>query len=144
MGANAFPNQSSTGKRQAKRSRVLIAAKLQTPLGEVDARLRDISKLGALVECNRVPPVGSDVVFMRGGLVIPARVAWSGGNRVGLEFQFPIDEHEVMIQLKKPGGAGGSGTRFRRPGLAETLTEDERRLAKAWGVTVGLTVPDAD
>ena len=129
----------AAGQRQAKRARVLLAGRLQTPFGEVDARLRDISRKGALVECTRVPPVGSEVVFSRGTTVVPARVAWSAAGRIGLEFRYPIDENEVLVQLKKAPAA--PPPKFRRPGLNEDLTEQERKAARAWGVTVGITLP---
>jgi len=140
MGVENFVKSADNGQRQAKRARVLLAGRLQTPFGEVDARLRDISRRGALVECSRVPPVGSEVVFSRGTVVVPARVAWSGGGRVGLEFHYSIDENEVLVQLKKAPTA--QQQRFRRPGLNEDLSDHDRKLARAWGVTVGIALPD--
>jgi hypothetical protein len=143
MGADNFVNTEVGGKRSAKRARVLLAAKLKTPFGEVDARLRDLSRKGALVECARPFEVGSEVMFVRGPTIVPARVAWAAGGRVGLEFLFMIDEQEVLVQLKRRSGEGG-GDRFRRPGLNETMSEQERKLAMAWGVTVGLNIPGSD
>lgn len=143
MGVETFLKVSERAQRQAKRARVLLAAKLQTPFGEVDVRLRDLSRKGALVECAKMPPVGSDVVFMRGSTVVPARVAWAGAGRVGLEFTYMIDEQELLVQLKRNTGPSPA-QRFRRPGLNEDLPEDERELARKWGVTVGLTVPEGE
>lgn len=143
MGADNFVGTEIGGKRAARRARVLLAAKLKTPFGEVDCRLRDLSRKGALVECGRQPPVGSEVMFIRGSTTVPARVAWTAAGRVGLEFLYMIDEQEVLVQLKKTNG-GQNGDRFRRPGLNEDMSDHERKLALAWGVTVGLTVPDED
>lgn len=140
MGAENFVKPSVEGKRTARRARVLLAAKLQTPFGEVDARLRDLSRKGALVECAQVPPVGSEVVFIRGATVVPARVAWTGADRVGLEFLYMIDEQEVLVQLSKTPGR--KPERFRRPGLNETLSDTDKRNVEAWGVTVGLNLPE--
>jgi hypothetical protein len=141
MGVENFAN-ASAGKRSAKRARVLLAAKLETDSGEIDARLRDLSQKGALVECLQVPRAGSEVVFVRGATRVPARVAWAGPDRVGLEFHHMIDEHEVFVQLgKRPPPKAES---FRRPGIGAGLSADERRMAKAWGVTVGLNIPDSD
>lgn len=140
MGVENFVKAPVNAQRSAKRARVLLAGKLQTPFGEVDARLRDISCKGALVECGKVPPVGCEVVFSRGQTVVPARVAWTGAGRVGLEFHYPIDENEVLVQLKKAPAA--QAPRFRRPGLSEGLTEDDLKVARAWGVTVGIALPD--
>lgn len=130
------------GKRKAKRARVLLAAKLRTPNGVIEARLRDLSRKGALVECNEVPAVGSEVTFERGSTNVSARVAWTGGQRVGLEFLQMIDESEVLIQLaSKPSGAPTQ--RFRRPSLhGERLSDHERKLAKVWGLAVGIAVPN--
>lgn len=131
----------AVGKRTTRRNRVLLAAKLQTPFGEVECRLRDLSRKGALVECLKQPPVGSEVTFIRGSTIVPARVAWSAAGRVGLEFLFMIDEQEVLVQLKRKSGAQNY-ERFRRPGLKEDMSEEAQKLAHAWGVTVGLTVPN--
>ena len=140
MGADNFVANGVGGKRAARRSRVLLAAKLQTPFGEVDCRLRDLSRKGALVECAKQPPIGSEVTFVRGSTVVPARVAWTGAGRVGLEFLFMIDEQEVLVQLKRNSGPQ-TYERYRRPGLNESMSDKERKLAQAWGMTVGLTVP---
>ena len=102
MGVEQFVDGPVAGKRKAKRARVLLAAKLQLANGgEIEARLRDLSRKGALVECQTVPPVGTELVFNRGSTSIPARVAWTGSDRVGLEFAYMIDEHEVLVQLKR-------------------------------------------
>ena len=141
MGVENFTAAPVSGTRRAKRARVLLAAKLQTPYGEIDARLRDLSQKGALVECMPVPPQGTEVVFVRGPINVPARVAWSGEGRVGLEFHYQIDENEVLVQLKRVTNMQAR-ERFRRPGIKEDASEKERALARAWGVQVGITVPD--
>jgi hypothetical protein len=140
MGVENFQNAPAGSTRSAKRARVLLAARLQTPYGEVDARLRDLSRKGALVECVTVPPVGTEVVFIRGTTIVPARVAWAGENRVGLEFHYMIDEQEVLVHItRRPQPKAES---FRRPGLKETLSEDQRKIARAWGVAVGINLPE--
>lgn len=128
-----------TGKRKAKRARVLLAAKLKTAGGVVETRLRDLSRKGALVECSERLAVGSEVMFERGSTNVPARVAWTGGQRIGLEFLRMIDESEVLVHVGKPGGQATQ--RFRRPGLQrENLSDHERKLAKVWGLAVGIAV----
>ena len=140
MGVEHFVDGPVAGKRQAKRARVLLAAKLQTENGEIDARLRDLSRKGALVECRNVPPVGTELVFNRGSTSIPARVAWTGADRVGLEFAYMIDEHEVLVQLKRTTNDQNQ-PRFRRPRLGEDMSAQEKKLARLWGVSVGISVP---
>lgn len=129
-------------KRSLKRSRVLLTARLQTPSGEINGRLRDLSRKGALLECAEPLEVDSQVVFARGDTVVPARVAWSSGRRVGLEFQRMIDESEVLVQLGR-GPAQPVQQRYRRPRLfEEDMTEQDRQRARAWGISVGLNIPD--
>jgi hypothetical protein len=144
MGVESVP-KASAGKRSAKRARVLLAAKLQTSFGEVEARLRDLSRKGALVECAQVPNVGSEVVFVRGETVVSARVAWAAGNRVGLEFDHMIDEHELLVHIGKPAKAAPAPAyvqSYRRPGLGHGMSADERKVAQAWSVAVGLNLPE--
>lgn len=141
MGAEYFVDGPVAGKRQAKRARVLLAAKLQTANGEIDARLRDLSRKGALVECQSVPPVGTELMFNRGSTSIPARVAWAGRDRVGLEFAYMIDEHEVLVQLKRTT-SDQNQPRFRRPRLfGESMSHQEKQLARLWGASVGIAIP---
>ena len=141
MGAESFVDGPVAGKRKAKRARVLLAARLQTANGDIDARLRDLSRKGALVECVSVPQVGSEVVFSRGSISVPARVAWAGDGRVGLEFAYMIDEHEVLVQLKRTTGDQNQ-PRFRRPRLfGESMSHQEKQLARLWGASVGIAIP---
>ncbi|HYI41675.1 MAG TPA: PilZ domain-containing protein [Allosphingosinicella sp.] len=141
MGAEQFIDGQVAGKRQAKRARVLLAAKLQTANGEIDARLRDLSRKGALVECRDVPPVGTELIFNRGATSIPARVAWTGSDRVGLEFAYMIDEHEVLVQLKRTT-IDTNQPRFRRPRLfGEQMSHHEKQIARLWGASVGIAIP---
>ena len=150
MGVENFLDAADTGKRRAKRARVLLAVKIKTDYGEVDGRLRDVSRKGALVECTgTAPPAGSEVLFSRGSTIVPARVAWSGGKRIGLEFAFQIDETEMLVQLGKsaeraPDPAEYGTSRYRRPRLFEAdLDPQQRKLARAWGASVGIKLPGA-
>lgn len=141
MGVESFMDVTVAGKRQAKRNRVLLAAKLEVRGAEIDVRLRDLSQKGALVECQHVPPAGTEVIFHRGSITVPARIAWAGANRAGLEFAYMIDESEVLVQLRRTT-TDQNQPRFRRPGLGEGLSEQEKKLARLWGVSVGIAVPE--
>ena len=142
MGVETFVDGPVAGKRRAKRARVLLAAKLQTPAGELDVRLRDLSRKGALIDTQQqVPAQGTEVVFSRGSISVPARVAWTGANRMGLEFAYMIDENEVLVQLKRTP-VDQSQPRFRRPRLfGEDMTDKDRKLARLWGASVGISIP---
>ncbi|HEY0131541.1 MAG TPA: hypothetical protein VGB57_09055, partial [Allosphingosinicella sp.] len=95
----------------------------------------------ALVECQTVPPVGTELMFSRGSTSIPARVAWTGADRVGLEFAYMIDEHEVLVQLKRTT-SDQNQPRFRRPRLfGEQMSQHEKQIARLWGASVGIAIP---
>jgi hypothetical protein len=144
MSAESFVDASNDGKRKARRARVLLSVRLRTSAGEVEGRLRDLSRKGALVECGIVPPAGSEVLFTRGSTSVPARVAWTGGNRVGLEFAFMIDENEVLVQLGPSSQDSPNQSRFRRPRLfGEEMSEQERQVARDWAKTVGINITGA-
>lgn len=144
MGAEKITRATAEGKRSAKRARVLLSAKLQTSIGEVEARLRDLSRKGALVECMQCPPAGSEVVFVRGSTVVPARVAWAAENRVGLEFEHMIDEHELLVHIGRPTKREVEPQSYKRPSLATGMSAADRRVAQAWSVAVGLNLPERD
>ena len=144
MGVEQLPGRTEAGKRIYKRARVLLAAKLRTAGGEIDVRLRDLSRKGALVEASERLATGDEVVFVRGQTVVPARIAWTGGQRMGLEFLRLIDESEVLVHVKRAPAAGTAtkqAERFRRPRiLSEDMSDQDRRLAQVWAVSVGISV----
>jgi hypothetical protein len=68
-------------------------------------------------------------------------VAWAGSDRVGLEFAYMIDEHEVLVQLKRTT-CDQNQPRFRRPRLfGEQMSDHEKKLARLWGASVGIDLP---
>lgn len=82
-------------KRGSRRSRVTAPALLLAAGGEVQTRLRDLSRSGALGQSASPPALQSQVVLVLGTLVVPAYVAWVIGPRFGLEFDTLIDEQDV-------------------------------------------------
>jgi len=143
MGVEPFENN-VTGQRSAKRARVLLAARLHTPAGVVDARLRDLSRKGALIECGVLPEVGVAVVFERGETRVPATVAWISDGRIGLEFDQAIHENELLIHIGRPERAKPATPYFGRPGIMRGMSARDRRVAQAWSVAVGLNLPDKE
>jgi hypothetical protein len=142
MGVESWVDAPAAGKRQAKRNRVLLAARVSCGSMDLDVRLRDLSQKGALIEGEAVPPAGAEVLFSRGSMSVPARVAWSAANRAGLEFAYMIDEGDVLVQLRRTT-IDQKQTRFRRPGLGEEMSARDRRVAQLWGASVGIAVPGA-
>lgn len=121
-------------KRQARRARVLLAARLHHQGGGADTWIRDISSSGALLACAEALGKGDTVVLTRGGAAVPGEVAWSRSGRLGITFAWPIDEATMLVQTA-PSAAVAESQPFRRPGFraAAELTDDERETIETWG-----------
>ena len=140
MGVDSIMKPGRASTRDGKRARVLLAAKVATTAGEIAVRLRDLSRKGALIEGANVPMKDEEVVFIRGETRIPARVAWSIGNRAGLAFRHMIDEAEILVQVSR-GKTEKDRTQYRRPRLTgDDFTRQERLLVKLWGMSVDIDV----
>ena len=133
-------HQDDGHERRNKRSLVLLAAKVSTPDGVIEARLRNLSQKGALLEGDRIPPVGTDLIFERGETKVRGRVAWARDGRFGIEFLTPIEEREVLIHVGRPSGArpiAGTSS-FKRSGFhASSLSAGEQRFAADWVRSTG-------
>ena len=143
MGVEGFET-SATGKRASRRARVLLSAKLHTPQGEHEARLRDISRSGALIESPALVKPGLPVTFERGTSCVAATVAWSDGYRIGLCFEHPVDEGELLVHINRATPAAPAPVSYSRPGIGRSMSGKELRLAQAWSVAVGLNLPERD
>lgn len=146
MGVEPFETVESAeaGKRSSKRARVLLAAKLHTPSGTSEARLRDLSRHGALIESPAIVRPGMKVTFERGASRVPATIAWATGIRIGLEFEHPIDESELLIHIGKAKPAAPLPASYSRSGISRGMSARDQRMAQAWSVAVGLNLPEKD
>lgn len=142
MGVEPFESVEA-GKRASRRARVLLAAKLHTPAGVSEARLRDLSRHGALIESPAIVRPGMKVTFERGSSRVPATIAWATGIRIGLEFDHPIDESELLIHIGKAKPMTPPVS-YSRAGIMSGMSARERRMAQAWSVAVGLNLPEKD
>jgi hypothetical protein len=95
--------EQGSGRRRAPRRRVLLAATLETPAGERTARLRNLSSTGAMIELDKPPAEGTEVVFKRPGISVRGIVVWASGSLIGMHFAAPIAEEDVMIQIGRRG-----------------------------------------
>lgn len=95
-------------KREEKRSRVFLAAQVVSGAGPVDARIRDISKTGALLESEFTPQARESVQVKCGSTLLQARVAWVERGWFGVEFETPllmtrlVDEAGVKLKVSAP------------------------------------------
>ena len=78
---------------------VLLSATVQSRLGAIPVRLREVSRTEALVEAAVVPPVGSLVRFSRGEIDVAARVICAGKASFELRFRETIDERALFIAV---------------------------------------------
>jgi hypothetical protein len=132
--------------RKGKRSRVLFKATISARGREFEARIRDLSALGVLVEMDQPPALGTKVCFSRGKLSAPARVAWVGGTRAGLAFDNAVNEKALLAhvpgrtQKPAPREIGNSSLPPGRPSLQlKQMSAEERRLAKLWARRMGMS-----
>ncbi|HUG45482.1 MAG TPA: hypothetical protein VMK31_03085 [Sphingomicrobium sp.] len=72
--------------RISPRTNLFLGASLQGESFSAPVKIRNMSASGALVEGGAVPEEGAAVRLVRGGLCVPARVAWSADRRCGLRF----------------------------------------------------------
>lgn len=77
-------------KRVPKRSRVFLPALVHTGAEVIEARLRDISEIGASLDTEMSLCVGADVEITLEGMKLQAEVTWSQARRFGVRFCSPI------------------------------------------------------
>lgn len=130
----AMNDETDDQKRRTKRSRVLISATIRTEKGVEPSRLRNLSRSGALLEADAPPVEGSPVVFERGETVAPAHVAWVSGSRFGIQFDYPIEESEVLIHVGRPQPKPPIDlSLYKRTGLRPArVSKAERELGENW------------
>lgn len=80
----------TVSKRAPKRSRVFLDAHVDSGTGPAEARIRDISRSGALLEADLPPQTGALVRLSCGDTHLDARVAWVDEGCFGLEFETPL------------------------------------------------------
>ena len=128
---------SRSQNRSAKRSPVMLAAKLELAGEAQPVVLRNLSSGGALVEAKWLPAEGSMVLFARNDLRVPARVAWVEGRYAGIAIECPLERDDVLRQVPRPREK--FEPRFRRPGLAsEPLSDADRRMLQMWATPSAL------
>lgn len=95
----AVLKRSESDERVAQRHKVFQPASMVTDAGDVRAHLLDISTNGARAHCQSPPAVGTAVVLQWTGARRTGRVAWSAGNRFGVEFTVPLTDDQIRALL---------------------------------------------
>lgn len=93
---------------RAPRTKLLLAATIETDRGRANVRIRDLSDGGALLEGGALPGVGQRIVLQRADHAVPAVVAWCAGDRCGVQFDRTISVAQWAAGLRlSSGGEGG-------------------------------------
>lgn len=82
-------------RRLAERTRVNYPTRLQTPGGTRSVRLTDLSLTGARLVLSDPPKAGLTALIQLGAKEMFCRIAWSGDNCCGLEFEKPLPNELV-------------------------------------------------
>lgn len=117
--------------RKTQRSNVLMQATLEVSGTSIPVKLRNLSSDGALIESERLPIEGSAVVFRRGELAVPGKIAWTKTTHAGVAFTRKLLPDQVLRHVPPPRAHVTPS--FKRPGLkSKALTEQERRFGELW------------
>jgi hypothetical protein len=101
-------NAPTVPKRDDKRSRVFLSAHVDAGSGPAAARIRDISRTGALLESDFTPKGGETVQLTCGTTELRARIAWADRGWFGVEFFTPlvvgdlVDARGTKLQVSAP------------------------------------------
>ena len=120
----------TTQNRRQRRSNVLMAAALEVSGGSIPVKLRNLSNVGALVEGDKLPVEGTELVFRRQELGLCAKVVWVGGNRCGLSFKEELAPETVLRHIPTPRPR--VLPEFKRPGVSLRFAEDESFSIADW------------
>lgn len=121
---------STVQNRRQRRSHVFMAAALELSGSSLPVKLRNLSAEGALVEGDKLPVEGAELVFRRQELNVAARVIWVRGGRAGLSFKEPLSPEAVLRHVPTPRPR--VLPEFRRPGLQSRLSDADRKAAADW------------
>lgn len=117
--------------RKSQRANVLMQASLELSGTSIPVKLRNLSSDGALIESDRLPVEGAAVVFKRGDLAVPGKIAWTKTTHAGVSFSRKLNPDQVMRHVPQP--RAHVAPTFRRPGLkSQALTDQERRFGELW------------
>lgn len=116
--------------RQNRRANVLMAATLELSGAALPVKLRNLSVDGALVEGDKLPVEGASILFRRGDIAVPGKIAWVKARKAGVSFVRKLDDAQLLRNVPTPRSRPVPV--FRRPALTEEPTTVERAYAERW------------
>ena len=122
---------SPTQNRRFRRSNVLLSASIELSGVSLPVKLRNLSSEGALIEGDKLPVEGAEVIFRKAELTLEGRIAWVEGKRAGLAFSEKLDADLVLRHIPAPRPRVKPD--FRRPALhTRQLTTEELNIGDRW------------
>jgi len=100
-----FGSSNARGRRSVPRIQAPVIAVLSSPTGEYFASVTDVSRTGARVEAEMLPPLGEQLVFTAADVQARGGVVRSTAEFCAIEFEMPISVSEV--QRLQSGGSSG-------------------------------------
>lgn len=117
--------------RRARRSNVLMNASIELSGTSLPVKLRNLSTEGALIEGDRLPVEGAELLFRKAELSLKGRIAWVEGKRAGVAFAELLSPDAVMRHIPLPRPRVKLD--FRRPPLvSRPLNDAERKIGEQW------------
>ncbi|WP_374211813.1 PilZ domain-containing protein [Erythrobacter fulvus] len=105
-------------KRQPKRLRIFLQGSLAARSGLQEVRVRDISKVGALIEALSPPGVREKVSLMWPGHLMEGVVVWQKDSRCGIRFESPLCS-AVLDDFSGQRLRVGASRNYRRDHIAD-------------------------
>lgn len=126
--------------RRSRRANVLMSATLELSGEAIVVKLRNLSAEGALIEGDRLPVEGAQLLFRKGDLVVAGSIAWSEGKQAGVSFAQALGASQMLRHVPAPRPR--VSPKFHRPGLtSRELSHDERDFAQR--LLLARTLPPA-
>lgn len=127
-------NSSVTQNRRSRRSNVLMAATLEVSGLSIPVKLRNLSSDGALIQGEKLPAEGTELLFKRNELCELGRVVWAKGSHAGIAFKDKLHPEQVLRHVATPRPVPPMDCR--RPGLGtQKISAEEMRLIENWLTT---------
>ena len=98
----SFVSSSARGRRSVPRTQAAAIAVLSSPGDEYFASVTDVSRTGARLEAEILPPLGEQLIFRVADVQARGRVVRSRVDFCAIEFETPISASEVQ-QLQSHG-----------------------------------------
>ena len=124
--------------RKTQRANVLMQASLELSGTSLPVKLRNLSSEGALVESDKLPVEGSAVVFRRGDLAVPGRIAWTKTRQENAAF---LDAHLEGVVVPPVADNATHVYHQYTIRVAEGRDEVVRRLREEFQVGSGVYYP---